>query len=113
MNSNGKDIVHRELKSANILVKGMKAAGVEIGYAIAKVANLGLPKTKKSRSTYSKEGFEARKYNPRQADVYAFAMTYYETISGYEPFYPIKNNPKEVKRRVLNGDRPMLPDQAS
>ena len=29
------------------------------------------------------------------------AMTYYETISGYEPFYPIKNNPKEVKRMAI------------
>jgi serine/threonine protein kinase len=97
MNSNGKDIVHRELKSANILAKGMKAAGVEIGYAIAKVANFGLPKTKKSSSTYSKEGFEARKYNPRQADIHAFAMTHYETISDYEPLYPIRTTPRKSR----------------
>lgn len=52
-------IVHRDLKSLDILVKNMKPieTNIEIGYEHAKVANFGLSKTKDSRVKYFNQTF--------------------------------------------------------
>ena len=126
-----KKIVHRDLKSMNILVKGVKASGLEIGYVLAKVGDFGLSKIKEVSSTYSNEtpnvgttrwmapemirlregnGLANKmKYDPFKADIYGFGMVCYEIVSGYLPFSTISSKAATV--RVLLGDRPTIPDQ--
>lgn len=48
-------IVHRDLKSLNILVSRVKALELETEYVIAKVADFGLSRTKESSETYSNQ----------------------------------------------------------
>ncbi|KAG0623935.1 hypothetical protein M758_3G212700 [Ceratodon purpureus] len=48
-----KGIVHRDLKSMNILVKRVKALELETGYVQAKVMDFGLSKTKERSATFS------------------------------------------------------------
>jgi hypothetical protein len=129
-------IVHRDLKSFNILVKTVKARGVEIEYVHAKVADFGISKTKESSVRYSNQTFnrgtyrwmapevinlsvggqegdlhakkEMEKY-PFKCDVYSFAMVCYEILTGYEPFHE-ETSPTIIKQKVLKGERPSLPD---
>jgi hypothetical protein len=125
-------IVHRDLKSFNILVKSVKARGVEIEYVHAKVGDFGLSKTKESSVRYSNQTFntgtnrwmapevinlsvggQGRALEPRypfKCDVYSFAMVCYEILTGYEPFYE-ETSPTKIKQKVLKGERPSLPDQ--
>ena len=126
-----KKIVHRDLKPLNILVKGVKASGLEIGYVLAKVGDFGLSKIMEVSSTYSNEtpnvgttrwmapeviklregnGLANKmKYDPFKVDIYGFCMVCYEIISGYLPFSTIGS--KAAMVRVLLGDRPTIPDQ--
>jgi serine/threonine protein kinase len=127
-------VVHGDLKSQNILVKSRKDIDVE--YVFIKVADFGLSKTKESSSTYSTQtpntgttrwmGPELMTLGPVEprartsehdrelrypfkADVYSFGMVCYEILTGRRPFDTISSL-KEVKKMVLNGDRPVLPD---
>jgi serine/threonine protein kinase len=129
-----KKIVHRDLKSRNILIKHMKATEVRIKYVHAKVADFGLSRTKEKSMTYSNqtqnqgttkwmapemlkdrneddevevEGEEVKSY-PFKVDVYSFGMVCFEILSGDVPFS--SSTPKEVRRMVLGGERPQLPD---
>jgi hypothetical protein len=129
-----KQIVHRDLKSRNILIKHMKATEVGIKYVHAKVADFGLSRTKEKSMTYSNqtlnqgttrwmapemirngnedgevepEGEEVLKY-PFKVDVCSFGMVCFEILSGDVPFPTLTC--KEVKRIVLGGERPQLPD---
>jgi serine/threonine protein kinase len=129
-----KQIVHRDLKSRNILIKHMKATEVSIRYVHAKVADFGLSRTKEKSMTYSNqtlnqgttrwmapemikigneddevevEGEEVLKY-PFKVDVYSFGMVGFEILSGHVPFPTL--TPKEARRMVLGGERPPLPD---
>ena len=118
-----KRIIHRDLKSMNILVKTVKVGKTETGYVHAKVGDFGLSKFKdtgthkwmapeiihfatgneESSSRNSKEP----KY-PRKVDVYSFAMVCYEILTGHVPFFEI-STPRMVKMKVLNCERPKLP----
>ena len=129
-----KRIVHRDLKSHNILIKHMKATEVGMKYVHAKVADFGLSRTKEKSMTYSNqtlnqgttrwmapemmkngneddevevEGEEVLEY-PFKVDVYSFGMVCFEILSGDVPFSSL--TPKEVRRMVLGGERPQLPD---
>ncbi|KAG0609141.1 hypothetical protein M758_8G161200 [Ceratodon purpureus] len=130
-----KGIIHRDLKSMNILVKSVKVTKSEIGYVHVKVADFGLSKTKDSSTRYSNQtwnrgtnrwmapevinlGYESTegeisfdgkvpKY-PLKSDVYSFGMVCYEVLTGDVPF-PEEKNPNNVKRMVLEGVRPDLP----
>jgi serine/threonine protein kinase len=129
-----KKVVHGDLKSHNILVKSIEEIDGE--HVFIKLGDFGLSKTKESSSTYSTQtpntgstrwmapewmtsgpgevrakssdhGWELR--YPFKADVYSFGMVSYETLSGKQPFDTI-GSLREVKRMVLNGARPILPD---
>ncbi|KAG0629585.1 hypothetical protein M758_1G114900 [Ceratodon purpureus] len=125
-------VVHRDLKSFNILVKSVKARGSDIEYVHAKVADFGLSKTKESSIRYSNQtsnagtnrwmapeiinlnsmGGEENVLEPKypfKCDVYSFAMVCYEILTCYKPFYE-HWSPRVIKERVLNGERPSLPD---
>ncbi|KAG0597872.1 hypothetical protein M758_12G027000 [Ceratodon purpureus] len=129
-----KQIVHRDLKSRNILVKRMKATEVGIMNVHVKVADFGLSRTKEKSRTYSTQTLNqgtARwmapemiklmnedghveshrehllKY-PFKVDVYSFGMLCFEILTGDMPFQGLTL--REVKRKVLRGERPQLPN---
>jgi len=122
-------IVHRDLKSYNILVRFVKSTEADgHEYVHAKVADFGLSKTKEKSMTYSNqtpnmgttrwmapEMFEQgrlvnKEAYPFKSDVYSFAMVCYEILTGKFPFTTVSSN-AEIKRKVLAGDRPELPAQ--
>ncbi|KAG0553636.1 hypothetical protein KC19_12G027000 [Ceratodon purpureus] len=129
-----KSIVHRDLKSRNILVKRLKATEVGIKTVHVKVADFGLSRTKEKSRTYSTQTLnqgttrwmapemiklanedghveshseEVLKY-PFKVDVYSFGMVCFEILTGDMPFPSLTT--REVKRKVLGGERPQLPD---
>ena len=130
-----KMIAHRDLKSMNILVKRVEASDVELGYVQAKVVDFGLSKTKESSTTYSNMTYnmgtfrwmapevislvasnqrshggliKMPKYNFK-CDIYSFGMVCFEILSGEVPFQ-CEGTPRDVKKKVLEGLRPKLPD---
>ena len=130
-----KGVIHRDLKSHNILVKSAVAmqSEVEVGYVRTKVADFGLSKTKSVSTTYSNQTFNTGTFrwmapeiialdgrsqvstsgqprHPRKVDVYSFAMLCYEILTGDVPF-ALETIPRIIKQRILNGDRPHLPDK--
>ncbi|KAG0624568.1 hypothetical protein M758_3G257300 [Ceratodon purpureus] len=129
-------IVHRDLKSMNILVKYVRGADLEIEYVLAKVADFGLSKTKEKSMTYSNQtpnmgtprwmAPETIKFcnsssqaemadgqatilkYPFKCDVYSFGIVCYEILTGELPF-STTSSPRDVKKMVLDGGRPPLP----
>lgn len=127
----GNKVVHRDQKSQNILVKRRK--DIDADYVYLKVADFGLSKTKENSITHSNQtpntgtprwmaselmtmganDFLARDHElryPFKVDIYSFGMVCYELLTGKVPFSTVCSI-KEVKRMVLNGDRPILPDE--
>lgn len=121
-------IVHRDVKSQNILFKKKKYIdGSE--HICAKLADFGLSKTKENSSTFSNQtpntgttrwmapelmsrgqvGSKVKSF-PFQLDVYSFGMLCYEILTGAVPFSNTCSH-IEVKRKVLDGVRPSLPEQ--
>lgn len=129
-----KKIVHRDLKSANILVKQVEDADMEVEYVQVKVNDFGLSKTKEtsiSNSIMSYNvgtsrwmapeiiklpevklmGFGSTKKLPKynfKGDIYSFGMVCYEILTGDVPFQD-EGSEREVKKMVLEGIRPQLP----
>jgi serine/threonine protein kinase len=128
-------IVHRDLKSMNVLVKCVKSSDSKVEYVHIKVADFGISRTKERSMTYSTQTVNvgttrwmapeiircldsgsqgngeglAVKY-PFKCDVYSFAMVCYEILSGNIPFSNISNR-SEVKKMVLDGGHPELPTE--
>jgi serine/threonine protein kinase len=128
-------IVHRDLKSMNVLVKCVKSSDSKVEYVHIKVADFGMSRIKERSMTYSTQTVNvgttrwmapeiircldsgsqgngeglAVKY-PFKCDVYSFAMVCYEILSGNIPFSNISNR-SEVKKMVLDGGHPELPTE--
>ena len=129
-------IVHRDLKSRNVLVKLVKAGGeFDVDYVHARVADFGLSKTKEMSHTFSAQTLntgttrwmapelytasqddpmntstsDVKLRYPFKIDIYSFGMLCYEILSGRMPFYDIKTS--ELRKRVLGGLRPKLPEE--
>lgn len=122
------NVVHRDLKSQNILVNIARHMRQEHVYV--KVADFGLSKVKE-KTVYPEltknqgtsrwmapemmapkdmPGFQAvNQYNPFKCDVYSFAMVCYEILTGKLPFDTTHNN-TDVRKMVLKGLRPPLPN---
>lgn len=119
------NVVHRDLKSSNVLVKAFEPAD----YLHVKLDDFGLSKTRQLCKTFSNLNSRARWTAPEiscnlesqvhtsdsemlnfpsKADVYSFGMVCYEVITGALPFSSISG--QSVVKKVLNGDRPQLPD---
>ena len=123
-----KRILHRDLKSHNILVKYVKGKGV----LHVKVADFGTSKEQEYSSTFSCQSLkgttrwmapeviadprrtqsnsgseEVLKY-PFKSDIYSFGMLCYEILTGKDPFWQI-DSLSEVKKKVLRGEHPWLP----
>ena len=115
----GKNVVHRDLKSCNILVR----KGTEGGQLEVKVADFGLSLKLASRGTLldndesgvgtprwmAPEVSRLLKYDPFKSDVFSFGMVCYEILVGRVPFYEMENV-DEVRTKVLAGERPTLPE---
>ena len=124
-----KGVVHRDLKSNNILFK--RSQDDDIEYICVKVGDFGISRTKERsflcthqtsntgpvRSTAPElielpgEKKKAQSsFHPYKGDVYSFGMLCFEILIGELPFSTINDN-REVKRKVLAGIRPVLPVQ--
>lgn len=129
-------IVHRDLKSFNVLVKNILPPDLEVQYVLIKVADFGFAKIKERSTRFSNLSFnigtirwmapevinfctnngqtstsvldEGPKY-PKKSDVYSFGMVCYEVLTGDVPF-PHETSHAEIKKMVLEGERPTLPD---
>jgi serine/threonine protein kinase len=110
----GKKVVHRDLKSSNILVR----KGTEGGQLEVKVADFGLSMKLTPRGALldvgtprwmSPEVIRLAQYDPFKSDVFSFGMVCYEVLVGRVPFYEMKNV-DEVRTKVLAGERPTLPE---
>lgn len=127
-----KKIVHRDLKSHNIMVRCAKARGMDVKYIKVKVADFGLSRTKEKSQTYSGQtqnmgttrwmAPEMMKFgnddgqvgeldlkHPFKCDIYSFAMVCFEILTGDVPFSTL--TPREVRRMVLSGGRPQLSNE--
>jgi hypothetical protein len=123
-----KKITHRDLKSLNMLINPAQTPEIaEAGYMDVKVADFGLSKIINATSTLSplsrvgttrwmapevmfepEEDSSKMKYYPLKSDVYSYAMTCYEILSGSIPFDGISL--RDLQQKVRAGLRPTLPN---
>ncbi len=123
-----KKITHRDLKSANMLINLAQIPEIaEAGFMEVKVSDFGTSKIRNATSVVSletlrigttqwmapelmfepKEDSSTMKYYPLKSDVYSYAMTCYEILSGLTPFEGISI--RELPQKVRAGLRPTLP----
>jgi len=124
------DIVHRDLKAANILIK--ECAG---GRYLVKLTDFGLARTKvkfaETQWSYKVGTLKWRApelldwicedrlstdpiFFPKQADVYSFGITCSEILTCKSPYAELENTPTVLPRmllreKILEGRRPLLP----
>jgi serine/threonine protein kinase len=124
-----KKITHRDLKSANMLINLAQIPEIkEAGYVDVKVADFGTSKIVNGTTTISpqtlrigttgwmapevafkpEEDSRTMKYYPFKSDVYSYAMTCYEIVSGLTPFEGIPR--ATLAEKVRAGLRPSLPN---
>jgi hypothetical protein len=124
-------VVHRDLKSMNILVKYNE----HDKHVYAKVADFGLSKIKELSCTYSNlpmdlgttrwmapelfgdskdhnvgpsSSSESLKYHFK-VDVYSFGMVCYEILTKHVPFFNVES--MDLQKRIKDGLRPDMPEQ--
>jgi hypothetical protein len=129
-----KRILHRDLKSSNILVDPVDSSAMaKKGYLRVKVTDFGLAKVKAATTTFSSQtqvgttrwmapelhtsshiGESShpgrnKKHHPFKADVYSYAITCSEILTGDDPFMgePLTGLLDRIK---YTGLRPSLPD---
>ncbi|KAG0608811.1 hypothetical protein M758_8G134600 [Ceratodon purpureus] len=129
-------IVHRDLKSSNILLKVTRSEKDIPELLRVKVADFGMSVTKERSETHSWQTPNVGtcrwmapelitvasldndvgtmtdsilKY-PMKSDVYSFGILCSEILTGDLPFSKVANQ-RDVKKMVLNGERPELPPQ--
>jgi serine/threonine protein kinase len=94
-------IIHRDLKSHNVLISYE---------GVAKVCDFGLVKntciTAGTPAYMAPELFENKQYN-RSVDSYAFAILLWELFTGEVPFYCMEI--ADIRNRVIDGGRPIIP----
>ena len=123
--SHGQDIVHRDIKSTNILVAPSNNYMLRSeGYGFVKLTDLGSAKMQVCASTYptykmmgttnwrAPEAFqqseaEKMKINWKKADVFSFGLTCSEILTGEIPFH--SGEISNLHARMKNGERPVLP----
>eukprot|EP00250_Pteridium_aquilinum_P017457 c23635_g1_i1 orf=1242-4211(+) len=122
-------VIHRDLRASNILVDDSTVREfLDEGHVRVKLCDFGMAKAKRNSSklfssmkgsTYWRapevfsdaDSFErgetSKKSYTDKVDVYSFAMTCYEILTGRIPFEGTQR--KEILRFIMNGGRPDLP----
>ncbi len=109
------EILHRDLKASNVLIRmlgnsshGKPIFDCSVGDFECSVGVVGTgfwwaPEILRAlqNANITSDSFT------KMADVYGYAMTCYEVLTGRIPF---EDHPRSDYSRVLNGDRPELPD---
>jgi len=107
-------LLHKDLKAANVLtICGDSGPNHEYSAYIADFeSSIGIAGTGFWRAPEVLLALKNRSLNPatftQQADVYSYAMTCFEVITGREPF---EGHPLNDYDLVLSGERPTLPDE--
>jgi hypothetical protein len=128
----GQQVVHRDLKPNNILVSPNTDPELSAeGYVEVKLADFGLAKTKVNTSSSmlhsricgaatwrAPEAFpdhegHQRRFSPKKADVYSFAILCSQILSG--KLYPFGNPPVRLLERISSpqNERPFLPSNSN
>jgi hypothetical protein len=124
-----KKITHRDLKSLNMLINPAEIPEIaEAGYIDVKVADFGISKIINATTTISPQTLKIgtvlwmapevwsepekdsskMKYYPLKSDVYSYAITCYEILTGRMPFEGILR--VAIPEMVRTGLRPSLPN---
>ncbi|KAG0588184.1 hypothetical protein KC19_2G223000 [Ceratodon purpureus] len=133
------DIVHRDLKAANILIKEVnKFAESRVGCYSVKLTDFGLARTKVKfvETVWSykvgtlrwrapellemisedRESIDhpVSLFFPKQTDVYSFAITCSEILTCKTPYSELENSvtgisTMQLRQKILQGRRPLLP----
>ena len=117
-------LMHRDIRARKVLITLCEAAGVTSScgeYFHAKLADVGLSRFKLDMLRASSFQSESSRWRAPEvfrdeemadsyswpADVYSFAMTFYEVLTGDIPFQGVPL--VEVYQKVCTGERPELP----
>lgn len=105
------DIVHRDLKSENILLSEFFEPKI-CDFGLSKMmSNDNLKNNTQKLGTplyMAPELFQNAPYDGR-VDVYAFGMIMFEVVTGVSPFADIVN-PMALGMKIVNGERPEIPE---
>jgi len=106
LHSRSPPIVHRDLKSGNLLVdEDMHIKVSDFGLARTKTAD-GARTQVGTYAWMAPEVLEQKPYDER-ADVYSFSIVLWELLTALEPFKGL--HPMQVMRAVDRGERPPVP----
>jgi serine/threonine protein kinase len=116
-------MMHRDLKSKNVLVNVIRSPDSPVSSSVlqVKVTDFGLAKLKTDNSRFTTKGVGTTKWrapevfeddnNPgkykKSADVYSFAMVFFEVLTGETPFDGIPLG--KLLQKLHSGLRPPLP----
>ena len=109
-------ILHRDLKASNVLIGNFYISSVDFvvptGLLVADFeSSAGADGTRFWRAPEVLLALKNRNRRPEmfteKADVYSYAMTCYEVVTGKTPLVNLKQNDYDA---VINGARPQLPD---
>jgi serine/threonine protein kinase len=121
-------VVHRDLKARNVLISTVvkDVENLERSWAWhVKITDFGLSKLKEAGSQYSTLDVGTRafmapevfnvednkdKNYTKAADVYSYAMIFFEVLTGKLPFEGVLRG--EIFERIKKGERPNLPSEA-
>ncbi|KAH8936751.1 hypothetical protein BDL97_17G100800 [Sphagnum fallax] len=116
-----KKVMHRDLKSKNVLIDIISNKNLALGRSSlhVKVTDFGLSKLQDRFTTLRVGstpwmapevfGVDNMAYT-NSADVYSFAMVFFEVLTGETPFADIQR--ADIYQNIKNGDRPILPSKA-
>ncbi|CAK9272779.1 unnamed protein product [Sphagnum jensenii] len=134
-----KDLVHRDLKTDNILIKcdgpDSESSILNLGvkpFWIAKISDFGTTKVKLDSTAYANQTMNTgttmfmapemyavqgvdqlpERCHPKKADVYSFGLICFAVLIGEPTPFPVDEllKPTVFKDRVREGKRPQLPD---